>query len=324
MAFSNLSDNEKDAFFSLLDEYFTSRPGLIAGNGSSESPSSAGDQQQSAGSFARNALASNPQAATKLMSVGLGAMASQKPTSNSSRATSMAAGFAHRAVESNPQAAGKLLSAGLRNTGSPKPTSPSPSQQHDTGDAQDEAPVSVRDRIQAASAQFSKPSAPPPRPGPKPAPKAPSGLNTTKTIGDVNISSTKDFFGSLRGSTAAKNAPPPVVATTERAFPAKKNAFAPPPTRRLASDESVPTSSSPASPAPPPPPPPPPPPARHEPEPEGEWAEALYDYDSAEPGDLNIRENERVLVTDRSDDDWWKGEFNGQAGVFPASYVKLL
>lgn len=149
----------------------------------------------------------------------------------------------------------------------------------------------------------------------------------------MNVSSTKDFFGSIRGSTAAKNAPPPVVATPEPAFPAKKSTFAPPPTRRLASDDSVPAYS----------PPPPAPPARHELE--GEWAEALYDYDSPEAGDLNIRENQRVLVTDRSDDDWyvpssdsccaslvdlssitlrWKGEFNGQSGVFPASYVRLL
>lgn len=67
------------------------------------------------------------------------------------------------------------------------------------------------------------------------------------------------MFRSLRGSTAAKNAPPPTI-HTPTAFVAKKS-FAPPPVRRVA-----------AAPEP-------------EPEPEeaaeeetGKWADALYDY----------------------------------------------
>ena len=76
------------------------------------------------------------------------------------------------------------------------------------------------------------------------------------------------MFRSLRGSTAAKNAPPaPVHAPS--AFVAKK-AFAPPPVRRV--------SASPAAPVPEPEP---------EPEPEeaeeeevGEWVEVLYEYTS--------------------------------------------
>lgn len=63
-----------------------------------------------------------------------------------------------------------------------------------------------------------------------------------------------------------------------------------------------------------------------EPEPEdeeGEWAEALYDYDSTvsdpsilhikplfnywfqDPADLHIRANQRVLVIERTSDDWY-------------------
>ena len=84
------------------------------------------------------------------------------------------------------------------------------------------------------------------------------------------MSSAGGMFRSLRGSTAAKNAPPPPVYTSP-ALAGKKTAseFAPPPVRR------VPASSAAA--------------AAPEPEVEeeegagagaGAWAEALYDYTS--------------------------------------------
>jgi len=126
----------------------------------------------------------------------------------------------------------------------------------------------------------------------------------------MDTSSAKNAFASVLNSSANKNAvhqPPPAPA----AFVAKKNPFAPPPVRHAD---------------------PPAPPQRQQAEEEekeeeeegGEWAEALYDYDSTDAGDLNIKANERVLVTERTSDDWWTGEFNGQKGLFPASYVKIL
>jgi len=69
-----------------------------------------------------------------------------------------------------------------------------------------------------------------------------------------------------------------------------------------------------------PPPPAAPPPAKVQ----GEWVEALYDYDSGEPGDLMVKEGQRILLVERTSDDWWTGEINGSKGLFPASYVKLL
>lgn len=61
-------------------------------------------------------------------------------------------------------------------------------------------------------------------------------------------------------------------------------------------------------------------------EPQGEWAEVLYDYSSEDPGDLEVQSGSRVLVTAKSSDDWWTGQVEGQGkeGLFPASYVKLL
>lgn len=138
----------------------------------------------------------------------------------------------------------------------------------------------------------------------------------------------------------------PNVPIVPPALAPQKNKWGPPPTRGAAS-----------------------PPAQEEPEPEeeeeeeaqGEWAEALYDYDSKvldisprlswlislyslqDPGDLQIRANQNVWVTERTSDDWyafpvhwrlcilkaiqfnrWTGEFEGKTGLFPASYVKIL
>ncbi len=86
----------------------------------------------------------------------------------------------------------------------------------------------------------------------------------------MDVSSAGAMFRSLRGSTAAKNAPPPTVYTPP-AFPGKASSGLPPPPKRRVSAS-----------------------AAHVPEPEedyaqpesmeeeeaGEWAEALYDYTS--------------------------------------------
>lgn len=66
-----------------------------------------------------------------------------------------------------------------------------------------------------------------------------------------------------------------------------------------------------------------------EPEPEedeeqGEWAEALYDYKSADPNDLQLHGEQRVLITERTSDDWWTAQADGKTGLVPAAYVKLL
>ena len=86
------------------------------------------------------------------------------------------------------------------------------------------------------------------------------------------MSSAGAMFRSLRGSTAAKNAPPPPVYTPP-AFTGKKaaNEFAPPPVRRVPASSTAPAAPEPEEEA--------------QPEPEaatapGEWAEALYDYTS--------------------------------------------
>ena len=161
------------------------------------------------------------------------------------------------------------------------------------------------------------------------------------------------MFRSLRGSTAAKNAPPPTM-YTQPAFAGKKSAFAPPPVRRVSAATPVPATPEPEE------------DAQLEPGEEvaaGEWAEALYDYTSEvrllfsflwvltrvlrslkDASDLNLRAGERVWVTEQTSDDWcaysklsaphprifilsytrWTGEIDGRSGLFPTAYVKLL
>lgn len=95
-------------------------------------------------------------------------------------------------------------------------------------------------------------------------------------------------MGSLRTASGAKAIPPPAEIRPGPAFPARKNAFAPPPQRAAA----------------------PPPVAEPEEEPEeeapdGEWAVALYDYESTEASDLPIQEGQEVWVVERTSGDWY-------------------
>ncbi|XP_050430286.1 intersectin-1 [Adelges cooleyi] len=54
-----------------------------------------------------------------------------------------------------------------------------------------------------------------------------------------------------------------------------------------------------------------------------EYYTVIYPYESVEPGDLNLYQDEVVLVT-KKDGDWWTGTIGDRSGVFPSNYVQLL
>ncbi|KAL4264042.1 SH3 domain-containing protein [Pleurotus pulmonarius] len=262
MVFTNLGAHEKDAFFSLLDEYFASRPEIFAKLSNSKHGSDAATSE----------------ATSKMVTAGLRHVPKSSP---------------YHAAASNPHvssAIGKVAAASLAFNRS------------DTHEAQSTPPPAPPRRSPDPSAAASEHKPP---------------LPTTRRFGDVDTSSAKNMFTSLRNSTANKSyQPPPPPAPS--AFGPKKNTFAPPPVRRV-SDNAAEVRNSPP---PPPPPAPRPPPIRQQDT--GEWAEVIYDYTGDDPGDLSMEANQRIKIVEHTSEDWWTGEINGKRGLFPASYVKVV
>ncbi|PGH13151.1 hypothetical protein AJ79_03858 [Helicocarpus griseus UAMH5409] len=55
----------------------------------------------------------------------------------------------------------------------------------------------------------------------------------------------------------------------------------------------------------------------------GRTATAQYDYEAAEDNELGFPEGAKITNIEFPDEDWWHGEYNGQAGLFPSNYVEL-
>ncbi|OCH84437.1 SH3-domain-containing protein [Obba rivulosa] len=283
MVFANLAPHEKDAFFALLDEYFASRPELFGNgdNGGSDVGGVSTAGQRAAAASAVHQALSSPSLQNAASSVAGGW---RKPSPVSAPASSSP--DIGSSVGRVAAAAAVFRNQNQNSNGTPPPP-PAPPRPPSTGSSQD-APGHIEAQKLVPQRKF----------------------------GDVDVSSAKNMFTSLRNSTVNKAAtPPPVAPPTPAALP-RRGGFAPPPVRRVGSTSDSGTSAR--------SPPPPPPPRPHEPEPEGEWAEALYDYTSEDPGDLELQAGERVLVVERSSDDWWTGEIDGRKGLIPASYVKIL
>lgn len=186
-------------------------------------------------------------------------------------------------------------------------------------DASAGAPPAPPSRANSSGSAGPPPAAPPRRsPSQKPESTV-SGLVSRQTMGKLDTTSKMNALTSAFGKPATTTRAPAAPAVPA-AFPARKTTMPPPPTRRVPSSDSVssPPPSAPARRAAPEPEP------EAEPEFSGEWADVLYDYSSTDPGDLNVKEGQQILITDRTSDDWWTAELNNKTGLVPASYVKVL
>jgi len=291
MVFSQLSSSDKDAFFGLLDEYFASRPELFTNGslGDDRTAAAASAVQKAIPSLAGRLEHHAAKSSSGSRWNSREPSTSSSPTINEDQSSpgsgvgSVAAAVA--ALSSTSSAPARFLGASPSNSGAGPPRPPLRTVSSD-GSA-----TSSPGLLGSRSPSVNK-------------------LVSTKTFGDVDTSSAKNMFTSLRHSTANKSVVHPTP-TLPSGFPQKKGQFAPPPTRKV-------------SVGPPPPPPRPKVEEEEEEEPEGEWAEVVYDYSSEDPGDLEIKANQRVLILEKSSEDWWKGELDGRRGLVPASYVKLV
>lgn len=55
-----------------------------------------------------------------------------------------------------------------------------------------------------------------------------------------------------------------------------------------------------------------------------EQVSALYNYEGQRADELSFVKGCTINVINKDDADWWKGEYNGLTGVFPANYVVPL
>uniref|UniRef100_A0A7N8WW85 Intersectin 2b n=1 Tax=Mastacembelus armatus TaxID=205130 RepID=A0A7N8WW85_9TELE len=50
---------------------------------------------------------------------------------------------------------------------------------------------------------------------------------------------------------------------------------------------------------------------------------AIYDYTAANEDEMSFSKGQLINVLDKNNPDWWKGELNGETGLFPTNYVKM-
>ncbi|KAN0062420.1 hypothetical protein ACQY0O_005307 [Thecaphora frezii] len=300
--FSGLPDPEKEAFFSLLDQYFEARPYLLpAGDPRTAPPASTTGSNLGLSSSNREDLQRAGRFAATPVGQKVAGMAAGRALGNKAlgnAAASMWAGH-HQAQQSVAASA----------------TSPSGS--------------SAGGAVGASSAPLPPPvrRAPPPAaPSSASKPQGINGLVSGRSIGSLQLGSKTTSSGSI----ASRQTPPTsrmASATSTAARPSSGSGTVPQPPPARSAPGVVPRAAPTSSPAA----------AMTGAETatalDGDnggigTAEALYDYgDALDPDDLVVVEGERIVLLEKISDDWWrarKASDSGQVGIVPTSYVRQL
>ena len=51
---------------------------------------------------------------------------------------------------------------------------------------------------------------------------------------------------------------------------------------------------------------------------------AIYSYNAQNDDELTFLKDSVINVVSKDDQDWWKGELNGEVGMIPSTYVQPL
>lgn len=55
-----------------------------------------------------------------------------------------------------------------------------------------------------------------------------------------------------------------------------------------------------------------------------DYVEALYDFQPQQADDLQLYAGDKIQVTEKTSEAWWKGTCNSRCGMFPSNYVRSL
>ncbi|KAK8865962.1 hypothetical protein IAR55_001111 [Kwoniella newhampshirensis] len=292
--FANLT---YEAFFSLLDEYFTSRPQNRPSTSTNPSPVSS--TVVSSSTTTRSLPPPNRSPAPPLSpppSAGFGGGGgggdqdlAQRFISQSIRLGTAGTKAGVGAVSKNKDAMdllGKVGAAGMMRGANSRLNSGS-------GTNDQNASITEIDDNQGGGGGGRGP--PPPVQKKK---HGVAGLVSGKSFGHVDTSSKMSAFTSMWKD--PQKVQTPVVEHHQGAVLSHTPVALPPPSRRNTSQHSSPAET------------------------DGQ-AQALYDYSGADAGDLSVQANQIVNVIEQTSNDWWTCEDgNGTRGLVPATYLKAL
>ena len=55
-----------------------------------------------------------------------------------------------------------------------------------------------------------------------------------------------------------------------------------------------------------------------------EWCQAIHDYKGEHADDLSFVVGTKIKIIEKVSQDWFKGEYSGKSGIFPASFVQVI